>query len=180
MAHLSIRALGSLLGRTVPVVLRGRVEDVEEHAAAGPDLEYASRVPASIAVVRCRPHRRQVLLKQGRVALHAELVGSEDVRHLVDLEELVDDSRAKGVTCSSVVVIASIRNEPVRKPFDRAVRKWHGTNRGEIAKSSFSGSGSDHTRSAIGPSWGISEHDNRGRKDQENSLLVGMWMRQSV
>ena len=31
---------------------------------------------------------------------------------------------------------------------------------GEIAKSSFSGSGSDQTKSAIGPSWGISAHYN--------------------
>lgn len=34
--------------------------------------------------------------------------------------------------------------------------------RGEIAKSSFSGSGSDQTRSAIGPSCGISERDDDG------------------
>ena len=32
----------------------------------------------------------------------------------------------------------------------------NGAHLGEIAKSSFSGSGSDQTKSAIGPSWGIS------------------------
>ena len=37
-----------------------------------------------------------------------------------------------------------------------ADRKRSDAHLGEIAKSSFSGSGSDQTKSAIGPSWGIS------------------------
>lgn len=36
------------------------------------------------------------------------------------------------------------------------IKRSEAAHRGEIAKSSFSGSGSDQTRSAIGPSWGIS------------------------
>lgn len=38
----------------------------------------------------------------------------------------------------------------------RRRHRWRVTYRGDIAKSSFSGSGSDHTRSAMGPSCGIS------------------------
>ena len=49
----------------------------------------------------------------------------------------------------------------------------NGAHLGEIAKSSFSGSGSDQTRSAMGPSWGISEDaverilDDRQHKHQK-------------
>ena len=59
----------------------------------------------------------------------------------------MDYARAECVACSP--------GDDVNGERERA--RWMETHRGEMAKSSFSGSGSDHTRSAIGPSWGISE-----------------------
>jgi hypothetical protein len=62
------------------------------------------------------------------------------VRHFVNLEKLVDDAGTEGIACAS--------GEYVK----RVLQGSAVTYRGEMAKSSFSGSGSDHTRSAIGPS----------------------------
>jgi hypothetical protein len=72
-------------------------------------------------------------------------MGAKNVGHLVNLQELVYYAGSK---CIARPSIAAGLAEGARKQLT--------ANRGDIAKSSFSGSGSDQTRSAIGPSCGIS------------------------
>ena len=47
------------------------------------------------------------------------------------------------------------------------------THLGDIANSSLSGSGSDHTRSAIGPSCGISAKQPVGAQRRESAIADG-------
>ena len=77
--------------------------------------------------------------------------------HVVDSQEFAYYSRPKrvsGPTKHSTLIEGSKGGGLSKK--ERLELKSE-TYRGEIAKSSLSGSGSDHTKSAIGPSCGISE-----------------------
>lgn len=92
------------------------------------------------------------------------------MRHAVGFEEFVDDARPERVTRTSVrhgdegkeTAKASLK-DCARRGGEKRTRMdkpstidRNDAHLGEIAKSSFSGSGSDQTRSAMGPSWGIS------------------------
>ena len=79
---------------------------------------------------------------------------AEDVAHAVRLQELVDDAGAEGVSRAPLEHLGFVT---------MAGGHWGAAHLGDIAKSSFSGSGSDHTRSAMGPSWGISGAEREGR-----------------
>ena len=61
---------------TMLLVLRRRVEDIEESLPSIRDLENAGHVPAPVAVVGCRPYGAQAVVVQDLVALLAELVGA--------------------------------------------------------------------------------------------------------
>jgi hypothetical protein len=45
-----------------------------------------------LTVVRCAPYGGEVPVEERGVALHAQLVRAQDMRHVVDLEELVHDA----------------------------------------------------------------------------------------
>jgi len=74
------------------------------------------------------------------------LVCTKDMRHPVLIEKFVNNARSKGIPSTTEVM-----SEYEKCRCSRCVY------RGEMAKSSFSGSGSDQTRSAMGPSCGISD-----------------------
>lgn len=94
--HLLPLLLLLLLG-PVHIVLGGSVEDVEEALACVADLEHAGHVAAAVAVVGGAPDGAEAVVVQDLVALLAQLVGAQDMRHIVDLEELLDDLGAEGV-----------------------------------------------------------------------------------
>lgn len=59
-------ASGTLLGlvrRPVPLVLRRGLEYVEEAFSVWAHFKDAGRVPAAVAIVRCRPYSREVIIK---------------------------------------------------------------------------------------------------------------------
>ena len=87
-----------------------------------------------------------MLVEKGRIPFHAELVSAENVGHIILIQEFVHHTRPERVARSSnsLSVIQEL-GEDADAP-----------HLGEIAKSSFSGSGSDQTKSAMGPSCGIS------------------------
>jgi len=90
-----------LLLDAVYFVLRGGVEDVPFSLSGGADLENTSLVSTSVAVVGSAPHGGQPVIEHDHVPFITELVCAENVCHGVDLEELLDDLCAKGVTGSS-------------------------------------------------------------------------------
>ena len=92
----------------VALVLWRGLEDVEEPLAVGAHLEDARAVAAAVAVVGRGPDRREVVVEQGREALHAELVRAQDVRHLVRFQELVHDAGAEGVARTPVAAEQSV------------------------------------------------------------------------
>lgn len=102
--HLHMRRV---LQRPVPLVLRRRVKDVEVHPTARADFQDARSVPAPVAVVRGRPNGREAVVEKDAKPLHAQLVRTQDVRHVVDVEEPPDDAGAKGVACTAVRVVRS-------------------------------------------------------------------------
>lgn len=79
------------------VILGGSIEDVEEALARIADLEHAGHIAAAVAVIGGAPDGAQAVVVQNLVALLTQLMGTQDVRHAVDLEELADDLGAKGV-----------------------------------------------------------------------------------
>jgi len=97
----SARVVYGLMAGSVPVVLGGGLEDIEVHPFPWAHLQNAGRVSASVTVIWGRPHRRQMTIKQGRVAFHAELVSAENMRHPIRLEEFVDHPRPERVTRAS-------------------------------------------------------------------------------
>lgn len=91
--------LRRLVARTVPLVLWCGLKDVEVHGTlARADFEDARRVAATVAVIRGGPDGGEVVVEQDAVALHAELVGAQDVGHVVCFQEFSDDAGAKGVS----------------------------------------------------------------------------------
>ena len=98
----SARVVHRLMAGTVPIVLRGGLEHIEVHHFPWAHLQNAGRVSTPVTVIWCRPHRRQMAIKQGRVAFHAELMSAEDMRHPIRLKEFVDHPRSKRITRASV------------------------------------------------------------------------------
>lgn len=81
------------------VVLWSRRKDVEEPLARVANLQYTGHVATPVAVVGRAPDRAQPVIVQDLEALLTQLVGSEDVIHVVYRQELLDYLRAKGVAC---------------------------------------------------------------------------------
>ena len=108
----SARIVYCLMARTVPVVLRGGLKNIEVHHFPWAYLQNAGRVSTSVTVVWGGPHGRQVVIKQGRVAFHAKLMSAEDMRHPIRLEEFVDHPRPKRVTRASVRYNTKARKPP--------------------------------------------------------------------
>ena len=121
MTYFSSDTLLSLMGRPVSVVLRRSLKDVEEPFTVGAHLEYARGVPTPVAVVRRGPDGGQVVIKQRREALHAELMRAENVRHVVGFQELVHHSGAERVACAP-----GRRKEEEKKhiKYAQGVREW--------------------------------------------------------
>lgn len=83
------------------VILGSRRKDVEESLALRIDLQHAGHVAASVAIIRCAPDGAQTIVVEHLVSFLAELVGPEDVRHVVYGQELLDDLCAKGISRAS-------------------------------------------------------------------------------
>ena len=105
------------------------------------------------------------------VAFLTELVGAQDVGHVVDLAEALHDAATKGEACPPAGGRrGAARSRPVPGDAERPCLR-HGLERARAppshlsdrAKSSRSGCGSDHMRSASGPSVGISVAQARPR-----------------
>ena len=79
------------------LVFWGGLERIKVARAVGPDLEDRGEVAAAVAVVRCGPHGAEAVVVEHAVPLHAELVCAEDVVHVVHLQEVLHDGRAKRV-----------------------------------------------------------------------------------
>ena len=90
-----------LLLPPVQIILRRRIKHIEVPVPLIAHLEHARHVPAPIAVIRRAPDGAQPVIVQDLIALLTELVRAEDVVHLVDVEELLDDLCAEGVSCAS-------------------------------------------------------------------------------
>jgi hypothetical protein len=82
-------------------VLGSGIEDVPLSLSCRADLEDASLVSTSVAIVGCAPDGGQSVIEHDHVPLITELMCAENVYHGVDLEELLDDLCAKGVAGSS-------------------------------------------------------------------------------
>ena len=91
----------SLLLRSIPLVFRRRIEYIEVLSCTWSNFEDACHVAASVAVVRRRPYRRQSIVVHDAEPLHAQLMRSEDMYHVVDFEELLHDLRSECIPCSS-------------------------------------------------------------------------------
>jgi hypothetical protein len=85
----------------VLIILRCRRKDIEEAFPRVADLKHRCHVPAPVAVVGRAPDGAQPVVVEDLVAFLAELVRPQDVRHVVDGEELLDDLRAEGVACAA-------------------------------------------------------------------------------
>lgn len=92
ITHLATGTLGCLLTRSVPLILRRGFKHIKVHTSGWSHLEDTRRVTTTITIIGCRPYGGEVLVKEGRVTFHAELVCTEDVRHVVRLEKFVDDA----------------------------------------------------------------------------------------
>ena len=119
----SPRVVYCLMARTVPVVLRSGLEDVEVHHFPWAHLQNAGRVSTPVTVIWGGPHCRQMAVKQGRVAFHAELMSAEDMRHPIRLEEFVYHARPKRVTRSSVRHRGKGKETAKRRKFKGCVRR---------------------------------------------------------
>ena len=90
-----------LLFNAVYFVLRGGIEDIPFPFSSRTDLENASLVSTSVAIVGGTPDGGQPVIEHDHIPFITKLVCAEDVCHRVDLEELLDDLSTKGVASSS-------------------------------------------------------------------------------
>lgn len=79
------------------IVLRGGVKDIEEPFARVAHFKHTGEVPAAVAIVGGTPDGTETVIIEHLVSLLAQLMSAQDVGHAVDLEELADDLRAKGI-----------------------------------------------------------------------------------
>jgi hypothetical protein len=94
-------ALLSLLLLSMHVVLWRGIEDVEEALSIVADFEHTGHVSASVTVVRSAPYSAQSVVIQHLISFLTELVGSQNMRHVVDLEKLLDHLGTKRVARSA-------------------------------------------------------------------------------
>lgn len=80
------------MSRSISLVLRCSFKHIKVHTPTRPHFENTRRIPTTITIVWCGPYRGEVFVKEGRIPFHAELVRAEDMRHVVRLEEFVDDA----------------------------------------------------------------------------------------
>lgn len=80
------------------VILRRRIEDVEEPFPSIADLKHAGHVATSIAVIWGAPHCAQSIVIEHLVSLLTELVRTKNVCHRVHREELLHHLCSEGVT----------------------------------------------------------------------------------
>lgn len=85
------------LQRPVVFVLRCGFKGIKMARAVRPHFEDRREVSAAVAVVGRGPHGAEAVVVQDAVPLHAQLVCAQNVRHLVHLEEVLHDRRAKRV-----------------------------------------------------------------------------------
>ena len=90
-----------LLLSPMQIILRRGVKHIEEPLRLIADLEHARHVAAPVAVIGRAPDRAQPIIIEDLIALLAELVRAEDVRHFVDVEELLHHLGAESVTGAS-------------------------------------------------------------------------------
>ena len=76
----------------IPLILRRRLEHIEERLTVRPYFENARGVATPIAIVRGAPYGRQSVLEQDGEALHAKLVSPKDMMHIVGRQELPHDT----------------------------------------------------------------------------------------
>jgi len=85
--------------RTLPVV--HRQENLELALEVLVDLQDRGDVTTSVAVVRGRPDRDQALTEPVLESVHDELMRTRDEFEVVDVVELVCDTRAKQPACAT-------------------------------------------------------------------------------
>lgn len=139
----------------VLVVLWRSIEYVKVAFALDTDFKDRGEVTTAVAVIWRRPHGRELVIEQNLVAGVAELVRSEDVRHLIGVQEPLHNGTPKCIPCASAAEKCSL-HEQIHRDSVGITGLLQCTHLADMEKSSLSGSGSDHTRSAIGPSCGIS------------------------
>lgn len=71
-----------------PLILRCSFEDIEVPLAIRSDFEYTCVVTTSITVIWRAPHGAELIIKQDTVPFHAQLMCTQDVLHIVHLQEL--------------------------------------------------------------------------------------------
>lgn len=76
---------------SVPLVLRCRIENIEMFLPIRSNLEDTSHVATAVTVIRSTPDCRKFIVVEDGEPFHAELVCSEDVNHVVAVEELFHD-----------------------------------------------------------------------------------------
>ena len=79
------------------IVLRRRIKDVEEPLHLIADLEHARHVPTPVAVIRRAPYRAQPIVIEHLIPLLTQLMRAQDMRHLIDVEELFHHLRPKRI-----------------------------------------------------------------------------------
>jgi hypothetical protein len=82
-------------------VLGSGIKDIPFSLSCRADLEDASLVSTSVAIVGCTPDGRQSVVEHDHVPFVTKLMCAENVYHGVDLEEFLDDLCAKCITGSS-------------------------------------------------------------------------------
>jgi hypothetical protein len=82
-------------------VLGSGIKDVPLSLSCRADLEDASLVSTSVAIVGCAPDGGQSVIEHDHVPFITELMCAENVYHRINLKELLDDLCAKGITGSS-------------------------------------------------------------------------------
>ena len=85
----------------VLVVFRGGSEHIEEAFAGVTDLQHAGHVSASVAVVGRAPHGAQPIVVEHLEALLTQLMGSQDVVHIVHCEELLNHLGAECISSTA-------------------------------------------------------------------------------
>lgn len=94
-----LRLLHGLV-RSVLFILRSSHKGVEMFRAPWPDFQYRRHIATAITIIRRTPNRRQLVIVQNTEPLHAQLMRTQNVVHVVPLQEMIDDGRAESVPCA--------------------------------------------------------------------------------
>lgn len=86
---------------TVMLIFRRRFERVEVACPIRSHFQDRCKVPTSVAIVGCRPHRTEPIIVQDIVALHTQLMRSQDVRHMIAFKKVLDDGGTKRITSTA-------------------------------------------------------------------------------